>query len=124
MQIHTAGEIASNLLVCSILAICAEALIELWLTASPLEPIRAFVARNLTESRRFGWVVALLTCGYCMSVWVAAAAAFIPSGICGNALLAWFINFLLIHRLSNLFHNKMMHNIKLEPWNNNDEASH
>lgn len=117
MQIHTTSEIVNVVVICFILAICVEAVIELWLTAAPLEPVRAFLARLLTESRMFGWILALTTCGYCMSVWAAASVAFIPYSIVDNAIIGWFINFLLIHRFANMFHSRIMKkSISLEPY--------
>lgn len=58
---------------------------------------------------RFGWwlrgfIGELLNCGYCTSVWVAAAAAFVVPG----KILWWLptilIKWLVLHRFSNLLH--------------------
>lgn len=97
-------------------AIIAEAIIELLLTAGPLEQIRAYLARKSSL------IASLLSCGYCFSVWVCFAIAWIlPSpidlannfGISNdyttftNDYLWWLVNGILLHRLSNIIHNKV-----------------
>lgn len=93
-----------------------ESLTEILLKAGPLEPIRALIAR------KFRFFADLLSCGYCFSVWVAFSIAWmIPSplniaisfGITDNHVafvedyLWWFVNGLILHRLANVFHNKV-----------------
>lgn len=47
----------------------------------------------------------LLNCGYCTSVWVAAAAAFVVPGTIPELMLPTFLmKWLVLHRLSNLTH--------------------
>lgn len=93
--------------------VLVESLTELLLNAGPLESIRSFL------SRKSNFVAELLSCGYCFSVWVAFSMAWIlPSpvyiadkfGVGGVVLLYvekyawWFVNGLILHRLSNIFH--------------------
>lgn len=106
-------EIISFILLWFLFAAFIEALVELLLTAGPLETPRAWLAR------KSGFIADLISCGYCFSVWVAATIAWIlPSpmqlaidfGISNIYLnfceeyLWWFINTILLHRFSNIFH--------------------
>jgi len=84
-----------------ILAIVAvEALTELWLTSSILEPFRDVVGQF--EGR----VSDLAHCGQCVSVWSAILlfGAFLPGVITGFFPIDWMIKILALHRFSNLFH--------------------
>lgn len=121
MQILGPGEIVSSIVLLFALAWCIEALIELWLTAQPLEPLRASLARNLTETS-YEWLVTLLTCGYCMSFWMAIPFAFLaaPLANCetiGERVAMVTINAILLHRMSNFIHSRVMNRgITLEPY--------
>ena len=51
----------------------------------------------------------LVTCGYCLSVWISASIAFVmPGNICANTLLGIIVDFIIktmvLHRMSNAFH--------------------
>jgi hypothetical protein len=107
-----------------------EAIVELLVAASPLEGFRAFVAR---KGKIGPFDLALfVTCGYCVSVWVSIAFAFIQPNIisficCNDTTIFidkyfwWFLNWMIIHRMSNLIHNKVMNKpIKLANWQEED----
>lgn len=87
--------------------VISEALNEIIRTAGPLEGIRAYF------SRKSRFISDLISCGYCTSVWVGMSLGWIlppvmpeigaiPTFI--NTYLWWFINGILLHRLSNVFH--------------------
>jgi len=61
-----------------------------------------------------GKIAELLTCGYCMSVWIAAPIAiFMPYQITSIRLLDYFMKIFILHRLSNIFHHLTKWTIKL-----------
>lgn len=110
-----------------ILAIIAtEALVELITTASIFDVTRA---RIMASSHFFE---ELLSCGYCTSVWVAAAFAWALPGTLGYWWLDVILKTLALHRASNVFHelkgtieggiqiNHLVHRAKQEevddPW--------
>lgn len=116
-------EIVVFLVYWGLFAIIAEAIIELLLTAGPLEQIRAYLARKSSI------IASLLSCGYCFSVWICFAIAWIlpsPMDLAGsfgisnnyttfvNVYLWWFVNGILLHRLSNVVHNKITNNMEIE----------
>lgn len=117
MQIQTGfAEIVTFALYWGVAALMAEALIEILLTAGPLEQIRAYF------SRKFSFIADLLSCGYCFSVWVCFSFAWVlPSpmdlgesfGITNvfvefvNDYLWWLVNGLVLHRLSNIIHTRV-----------------
>jgi len=117
MQIQSSfQEIAIFLIIWLFFVVLVEALVELALIAEPLEPIRTFF------SRRSSFFAGLLSCGYCFSVWVAFSIAWIlpspmsiamASGISNDFMtfteeyLWWFVNAIILHRMSNIFHVKV-----------------
>lgn len=80
--------------------IAVEALTELWLTSSIMEPFRDAVGQM------DGRISELSHCGQCVSVWasILLLGAFLPGTIIGFFLVDWAIKVLALHRLSNLFH--------------------
>jgi len=103
------------------------------LHAGPLEPIRSFF------SRRSSFIADLLSCGYCSSVWVAFLIAWIlPSPIClilhsgisnvflefTNNYLWWFLNGIILHRLSNVFHDRVTNIPDIEVIDNETNGPH
>jgi len=117
MQTHGSfEEIAIFILLWIFFIVFAESLTQILLHAGPLEPIRAFLAR---QSR---FLADLLGCGYCFSVWVAFSIAWVLPSPVGLALsfgisndflifvednLWWFVNGLILHRLANVFHDRV-----------------
>lgn len=97
-------------------SVLVEALTELAKKAGPLEPIRSFL------SIRSKFFAELLSCGWCLSVWVSFSLAWIlPSPVSmlinygfDNSItifvesyLWWFVNGIILHRLSNILHMKV-----------------
>jgi len=117
MQIHDAWSTVSFLLSWIFLAVFVEAVVELLLEAGPLTALRAYVARI------HNFFADLISCGYCLSVWVSFSIAWIlPSPLVGdsyiigfcNEYLWWFINGIILHRLSNFVHHKLGRNSQFE----------
>lgn len=111
-------EIIGFIILWSMTIIFVEAMVELLLTAQPLEEVRSWFARKSP------FIAGLLSCGYCFSVWVAMSVAWLlPSpmhvaielGAADNYLIFcenyfwWFVNGILLHRLSNIFHVRVAH---------------
>lgn len=117
MQTHgNFEEIIVYLILWLLFVVLVEGLVEIILKAGPLEQMRAWIARIN------GFFADLISCGYCTSVWVAFSIAWIlPSPInlaadfgISNAILIfiddylwWFVNGLILHRLSNIFHSRV-----------------
>jgi hypothetical protein len=97
--------------------VLSECLNEIVRTATPLEGARAFL------SRRSKFISSLLSCGYCTSVWIGFSLGWILPPILPeieslgqryltissfiNTYLWWFVNGLLLHRLSNYLHDRL-----------------
>lgn len=82
-----------------LLILIVEAITELLVESSIFEKPRRFVyARN-------GFLGELVTCGYCTSVWVSAAVAWIfPIVISPWFIVNYFVTVFALHRLSNMLH--------------------
>jgi hypothetical protein len=104
-------------------ALIIETIVELLVEASPLEGLRAWVARRGTIGP-FD-LATFVTCGYCVSVWVSIPFAFLLPSIVpvwlqseGSILYSvisfldvymwWFFNWMILHRVSNYIHMKHM----------------
>jgi hypothetical protein len=93
----------STLVICFILLpILTEALTELVIKSEIFKGPRDWI-------KSWGsWFDTLFSCGYCFSVWVAFGVVFITQlsyNLTGYVWLDFVISALLIHRLSNVFHN-------------------
>lgn len=126
MQLQDSWSLIQYLLIWLAFAIFVESVVEIIINAGPLEGFRGFVARR---GKILGIDFAeLITCGYCCSVWIAFAFAWLlPSFIFSDAqfwnhisipkdviifidkYLYWAFNWIVLHRLSNIVH------IKLKP---------
>ena len=81
------------------LTIFVEAITEILVSSSLLERPRDFIGQ------RSGLLGELIHCGYCTSVWVSASVAWlIPLGFVPYQWLEYMIATLILHRLSNMFH--------------------
>ena len=121
MQVFNSGQALTLVFLVALFAVFVESVLNIWLHAEILEPIRAFVARSLTGSKRWEWITYLATCGYCMSVWLSfPCALFIPNYLGVNAAVWVLLMWMTIHRMSNLFH-KTMNKVVLEPFIGNGE---
>lgn len=84
--------------------ILTEAITELLVKSEFFKPLRSWFFNKKTN-RVFKFIHNLLDCGYCTSVWIAFIVSISLvdlSFMCGK--LDWFVSWLLVHRLSNLFH--------------------
>ena len=92
------SEIHMSVLIWILAIIATEALVELITTASIFDVPRA----KLMAKSPF--LEELLACGYCTSVWIAAAFAWALPGTLGYWWLDILIKTLALHRASNIFH--------------------
>ncbi len=94
------------------LIIAIEAVVEIIVDSKIMLPFRNFAAK--ISPNFFG---ELFKCGYCFSVWVAIPAAFIaPGEIFGIIYLDVFLKWILIHRLSNIFHGIISRIFNRQPY--------
>ena len=113
MQAQSLSQVVYLIVVILAYSVITEALTGIIKNAAPLEGIRQFFSRRST------FISDLLSCGYCCSVWtgVMLIGSFMPSIVpdkSGFLLvqfahdhLYWFFNGLLIHRLSNIIHDRI-----------------
>jgi hypothetical protein len=123
---------------CGVL-VAVEALTELISSSAIMFPIRDWFSKPIPEDdadkttnvlvakkrsvfkRFYYWLRAfigeLLNCGYCTSVWVAGAAAFVvPGTIPGWPLPTILMKWLVLHRLSNLLHESFRKRFRNAPF--------
>jgi hypothetical protein len=88
--------------------IITEAITELATKSEIFYPIRKKIFNIGKNNKFFDWLHSLLDCGYCFSVWSGMVVAFL---FFSDINLHWSMKCLFIgiilHRLSNLFHNLM-----------------
>lgn len=86
----------------TLLMICVEAITEILVASSIFAKPREFIAR------RSGLLGELVHCGYCTSVWVSAAVAWIIPlwywALVPHFWVSYLVTLFVLHRLSNLFH--------------------
>lgn len=86
--------------------ILTEAITEILTKARLLEPIHQRVFNKIKEGNFFERLYELMSCGYCVSVWVGWFVAlllfFDSSFICKG--VDWFFIGIVLHRLSNILH--------------------
>ena len=87
--------------------IFTEAISELITKSEFFEPLRAKVFKIGERNVFFNWLHRLLDCGYCFSVWVGMLVAilFFRDLDLIHFSVDWFFVGIVLHRLSNLFHN-------------------
>ena len=89
--------------------ILTEAITEIIVKSEFFSPLRARIFKLGQENKFFDWLHSLLDCGYCFSVWASMLVAILFFR--DVPLLHWSINWffvaMVLHRLSNLFHNIM-----------------
>jgi len=94
-----------------LLIIFIEAITEIVTKSEIFLPIRKFIFHIGQKSKFFSWLHELLDCGYCFSVWVSFGSVLI---FFQDLNIMWrFLLFVVLHRLSNLFHNiqDRVHNV-------------
>lgn len=89
--------------------ILTETVTEIIVKSELFFPFRAKIFELGKTNRFFKWVHSLIDCGYCFSVW---AGTFLSILLFNefhvfNKAIDWFLFGLVVHRLSNLFHNVM-----------------
>lgn len=100
--------------------VLCELLIELFKSAAPLAPLRRrlgiedehglpLLCGDDPNGKGCAWYSMLAGCGYCISVWVGVACGFVFGlHLLGAAwmpsVLAYAVNGLIVHRLSNVWH--------------------
>jgi hypothetical protein len=89
--------------------ILTEAVTELVVKSEIFNPLRAEIFRRGQANKFFDWLHRLLDCGYCFSVWAGAIIAilFFKDITLLHWTIDWFFVAIVLHRLSNLFHNIM-----------------
>ena len=63
-----------------------------------------FKLRNLIVKVNPGFLGKLVICGYCMSIWCAVLAWFLPGALTGIFVLDVLVRTLCLHRMSNVLH--------------------
>jgi small basic protein len=90
--------------------VVVEAATELVVGSAIFLPLRSYMGKWSFTSKLF-------TCGYCLSVWIAALVAIVvPFMVVENYLINFVIETLLFHRLANFFHELLSRYFKRLPW--------
>lgn len=93
------------------IVIAVEAIVEIVVSSRIFMPFNNWVA---VKSSFLG---SLLDCGYCFSVWVAIPfGVFCPGEITGILALDILIKIMVIHRISNLWHEFLARWFERHPW--------
>lgn len=97
------------LIIFLVLVIAIEAITEIVTKSEIFKPLRQLFFNLGMKHKPFMWFHDLLDCGYCFSVWVSffMSIVFISSISLPLSFINWFIASMLMHRLSNMFHNIM-----------------
>ena len=87
--------------------ILVEAITEIVVKSELFNPFKAKIFRLGQKNRFFNWLHKLLDCGYCFSVWSGMLVSILFFRDIGlfHWSLDWFFIALVLHRLSNLYHN-------------------
>lgn len=86
-----------------VLAIFAEAIVELWKKAAPIQPLREWLTDITPWLYSQNQQTHLLNCPYCLSLYVACVAICLYSYV-GYAPVRWLIYAVVAHRMSNWIH--------------------
>lgn len=96
----------SNTLIFIIAIVLTEALVEVLSKSEIFSPVREWFFDRREKRKVFKFFHSLLDCGYCLSVWVGTVVGLVLLDLSIiHPALDWFIVGLLLHRLSNLWHN-------------------
>jgi hypothetical protein len=89
--------------------ILTEAITEVVVKSEIFSPLRATVFHLGQDNKFFDWLHNLLDCGYCFSMWsgMLIAILFFRNSHLVSSGVDWFLYAIVLHRLSNLFHNIM-----------------
>ncbi len=95
----------SNTLIFIIAIIITESLVEVLSKSDIFSPVREWFFKR-QKIKIFKFIHALLDCGYCLSLWVGTFIGLVLLDLhIIHPIIDWFIVGLLLHRLSNLWHN-------------------
>ena len=87
--------------------ILTESITEIITKSELFSPLRIKIFNKAKDSVVFDWFHSLFDCGYCFSVWsgfLVAILFFRDVGLI-HPSIDWFFVALVLHRLSNMFHN-------------------
>lgn len=89
--------------------ILTEAITEVITKSEIFNPIRSKIFKLGNNNRFFSWLHNLLDCGYCFSVWAGVSVAILLFKDIHliHPIIDWFVIGVILHRLSNIFHNIM-----------------
>jgi len=97
-----------------LISIVVEAITEIITTSSIFEPLRLYIKQNAytipPNDKILGyilmWLDKLLSCGYCVSVWVSALTVSVSNInlLSDNLILGKILCIFLVHRISNWIH--------------------
>lgn len=99
-----------NNLTCLIIAtILTEAITEIVVKSELFLPARSKIFELGKNNRFFKWFHSLIDCGYCFSVWVGVFTSILLLSDLHviSKYIDWLLLGIVVHRLSNLFHNIM-----------------
>jgi len=99
-----------NNLTCVIIAvIITEAITEIVVKSELFIPVKSKLFELGKNNRFFERIHYLLDCGYCFSVWAGMFISILMLNDISvvNSYIDWFLLGIVVHRLSNLFHNVM-----------------
>jgi len=87
--------------------VLTEAITEVITKSQIFSPLRARIFKLGRENKFFDWFHSLLDCGYCFSMWsgILIAILFFRETNLLHWSVDWFFVAVVLHRLSNLFHN-------------------
>jgi hypothetical protein len=95
----------SNIIIFIIAVIITEGLVEVLAKSEIFSPVRKWFF-DRRSNKVFNFIHSLVDCGYCLSVWVGTFVGIVLLNLhIVHPAIDWFIVGLLLHRLSNLWHN-------------------
>jgi len=105
-MIHT---LINNLTYVIIASIITEAITEIVVKSELFIPVKSKLFELGKNNRFFERIHYLVDCGYCFSVWVGMFMSILMLNNINvvNQYVDWFLLGIVVHRLSNLFHNIM-----------------
>lgn len=95
----------SNIIIFIIAVIITESIVEVLSKSEIFSPVRKWFF-DKRQVKICAFIHKLLDCGYCLSVWVGTFVGLLLVDLpLVHPALDWFLVGLLLHRLSNLWHN-------------------
>lgn len=99
----------NNITYVIIAVIITEAITEIVVKSELFLPVKSKIFELGNNNRFFKWLHSLIDCGYCFSVWAGLFTSLLMLNDFNivNKYVDWFLLGIVVHRLSNLFHNIM-----------------